>query len=224
MDELTMVRHLSAYFSKKGFFTKQEVSAGYGRADLVLVKLNKAKCAIRKNRKQVTPLLKEHFFQILRQLPDIDDSKQKSPMSFKELSKSVSVSDSYLKYHLLRDLEEAGYIKKVENEYFYKVNGWVPLVKEMIAIEAKLRDWKRGFIQANRYKSFADKSYLAILNKYSHLVDLETLALHNIGLFVLSDDCTHVQEVLKPNLSERTKQDKRNYVSELYLHEALTID
>lgn len=214
-----MVRHLAKHFSEKGFLTRKEVGAGYGVADLVLVKLNKEKCKIRKKRKQTTPLLKEHFFQVLRQLPDIE--KDIPPMSFNDLYTSVSVSKSYLKYHLLRELEIAGFVKRVDKEYYYKVNGWVPLVQEMVAIEAKLRDWKRGFIQANRYKTFADKSYLAILEKYSHLVDIDLLTTHNIGLFLVSDDGKTVDEVLTPTATNKARPDKRNYVSELYLQDVL---
>lgn len=223
MDEFTMVRRLAKYFSDQGFLTRQEVGAGYGRADLVLVKLNKNKCKIRQKRKQVSPLLKEHFFQILRQLPDIKDKKNIQPMSFNDLSSSVSMSKSYLKYHLLRELELAGYIKKIDNEYFYKINGWVPLVQEMVAIEAKLKDWKRGFIQANRYKSFADKSYLAILAKHSHLIDTKLLITHNIGLFLVSDDGKQAEEVITPTLKNIAKPDKRNFVSELYLQDVLRV-
>lgn len=216
-----MVSHLNSYFSKNGYLTRQEITAGYGRADLVLVKLNPDKCKIRKGHKQVKPLLKEHFFQILRQIPDINN--EEDPININELYDSILVSKSYLKYHLLKELESAGYIKQVEKEYYYKINGWVPLVQEMIAIEAKLRDWKRGLIQANRYKSFADKSYLAILDRYEHLVDIDLLKNQNIGLYVVSENGEDVKEVLTPVITERVKQDKRNYVSEHYLKEALSL-
>ncbi len=217
-----MVRYLARHFSNQGFLVRQEVSAGYGRADLVLVKLNPKKCAIRKKRKQVTPLLKENFFQVLRQLPDIDDRKKLPPRGIDELVQSVPVSKSYLKYHLLRELEDNGYVKKIDDNYYYKVNGWVPLVSEMIAIEAKLRDWRRGFIQANRYKYFADKTYLAILAQYRHLVDDEILARQNVGLFILSEDGKNVEEIICPKSQDKAKQDKRNFVSELFLYDALS--
>jgi len=51
---------------------------------------------------------------------------------------------------------------EAEDKYYYKINGWIPMAKEIIAIEAKLKNWRRGIAQANRYKTFANKTYLAI--------------------------------------------------------------
>ena len=218
MDELTMVRHLENFFAQQGFLTKKEVSAGYGRADLVLVKLNGKKCKVRKDHKQSVPLLKEKFFQVLRQLPDIKN-KNSNPLSFEELISRVSVSKNYLKYFLLPELEKNGYIKKIDDKYFYKVNGWVPLAKEVVAIEAKLSSWRQGFIQANRYTSFADKSYLALPFNKGHLVDKALLRKHNIGLYLLSENNKLVTEAIRPINKTRATEDKRNFVTEFYLNE-----
>lgn len=218
-----MVRHLAKHFSHQGYITKTEVAAGYGRADLVLATLNESKCLIRKKNKQVTPLLKEQYFHILNCLPDIHDKSTTQPVKLSELAKLTPVTSNYLKYELLENLIEAGYVKEVNKELYYKVNGWVPLVKEMIAIEAKLRDWKRGYLQANRYNSFADKTYLAILERHSHSVNLDLLKTHGVGLFTVSDDGSEVKELLIGKPSPRTQSDKRNMVAELYLKDALEV-
>ncbi|GAH56699.1 unnamed protein product, partial [marine sediment metagenome] len=50
------------------------------------------------------------------------------------------------------------------------------------AIEAKLKDWKRGSLQAYRYKSFAHKSYLVVPNEIESLVEKTFFKKNNIGL------------------------------------------
>lgn len=219
MDELTLVRHLARIFNKKGFLVKTEIGAGYGIADLVLVKLNKAKCKVRRYNNQRHPLLKESYFAVLKHLPDEGTSTE--PLHYPDLLKRTNLSNHFLKYNVLKTLESCGYIKEVDGNRFFKVNGWVPLAKEVIAIEAKLQDWRRGFIQANRYKSFADKVYLAIPECYLHRVNRELLISQNIGLIALSDDTKTIKEEIKPSKNMLFVEDKRNYVAEHYLRNAL---
>ncbi len=219
MDELTLVYHLEQIFKKKGFLAKKEIGTGYGIADLVLTKLDKKKCGIRKHNRQLTPLLKESYFTVLRHLPDIDVDSD--AMEYDELLAKTNLSSQFLKYDVLKTLERYGFVKEVEKQKYFKVNGWVPLAKEVIAIEAKLQNWKRGFIQANRYKAFADKVYLAMPEQYAHRVDQELLKSHNIGLIILKNNLTSIKRELEPTKKNHFVEDKRNYVLEHYLPHAL---
>ena len=58
---------------------------------------------------------------------------------------------------------------------------------KIIAIEAKLSDWKNGFYQALRYRYFANQSYLAIKNGYIKNIDKSTLTqhIHYVIIYVL---------------------------------------
>lgn len=220
MDEFTLVCHLEKIFLKKGFLVKREIGTGYGIADLVLTKLNKNKCDIRKANKQLTPLLKESYFTVLRHLPDIDNNSR--AMDYCELLKKTNLSNRFLKYEVLKTLETFGFIREIASQKYFKVNGWVPLAKEVIAIEAKLQNWKRGFIQANRYKAFADKVYLAMPEEYEHRVDKDILKSQNIGLIVLEGNLSTIKKVLEPTLNKHFIADKRNYILEHYLPHALS--
>lgn len=182
MTEETFVKQLEQVFNTEGFLTKREVGVGYGVADLVLVKLNPKRCAIRLESGQFKPLLKEQYFKIFQYLPD--KACGEDPISLRFLIEQTNLSKSFLKYTLLAQLEKDGYIKKIDKEFYFKVNGWMPIAKEVIAIEAKLKDWRRGVIQAVRYKSFANKVYLAVPPGAAHLVDRTILKCHNIGLIV----------------------------------------
>ncbi len=213
MTEQSLVELLETFFQYKGYLTAKEVSAGYGRADLVLGKLNRNKCKIRKSHNQLQPLFKEYFFEVLRNMPDIDHSER--PIHIDDLINNISFSENSLKYKILNYLENNRYIHKIDNDYYYKVNGWVPLTSEIVAIEVKLSNWKRAFLQANRYKSFADKVYVAMPESKAHLVNIDLLKKHGIGLYVFVCP-SKVIEVLQAEKTSESIPDKRNLVSEYF--------
>lgn len=156
---------------------------GHGIADLVLIRgsrINQRHVELRKSYRQLSPLLKEEYFRTLNVIPD-----QPGKASLDLIVKKTHLSKPYLKYSILRTLEKKGYIKSNGENHYFKINGWVPLTSELIAVEAKLKDWKRGLIQANRYKIFANKVYLAIPSSHAHLVDRKMLRKHGIGLITL---------------------------------------
>lgn len=214
MTEKTFVKQLEGIFIQEGFLTKREVGVGYGVADLILVRLNPKQCAIRFENRQFKPLLREEYFKIFRHLPDIDSGK--NPVDLNYLIQKTNLSKSFLKYSILKQLEKDGYIKRVEKSFYFKINGWIPIAKEIIAIEAKMRDWKRGFIQANRYKSFANKVYLAVPSKVEHLVDKKLLQKHNVGLIVL-DTKRNEKKTLPVKQVEPFNPFKHNLASEFVL-------
>ncbi len=63
-----------------------------------------------------------------------------------------------------------------------------PSTQQIIAIEAKLQKWKRGFQQALTYRISSDLVYLAIHRNFSHRVDNELLQEMSVGLIVADQD------------------------------------
>jgi len=57
-----------------------------------------------------------------------------------------------------------------------------PNEKEIIAIEAKINNWKRAIQQAITYRLCADKVYVAIWHEFRHRVDENVLDDFGIGL------------------------------------------
>lgn len=214
MTEKAFVKQLERVFIQEGYLTKKEVGVGYGVADLVLVKLNPKQCAIRLENKQFKPLLREEFFKIFYHLPDMESGK--NPVDLNYLIQKTNLSKSFLKYSVLKQLERDGYVKRVENNFYFKINGWIPIAKEIVAIEAKMKDWKRGFLQANRYKSFANKVYLAVPSRIEHLVDRKLLRKHNVGLIVL-DTASNQKKTLPVRTIEPLNPFKHNLATEFVL-------
>jgi len=202
------------------FLTKKEVGVGYGIADLVLFKLNPIKCKIRKNHKQYKKLENERAFKIFEFLPEIGQRK-KADLDY--LSRELKISKKILKYKYLKQLLEDKFIKIVDDKYYFKVNGWMPIAKEVIAVEAKLKDWKRGIVQANRYKSFANKTYLAMPAQQEKNIDRELLKKHNIGL-MLFDTNTGKLIMKNPRKKKALNKYKANLAIETILNYKVLCD
>ena len=72
---------------------------------------------------------------------------------------------------------------------------------KIISIEAKIGNWKKGVLQAQRYLMFSDYSYLALPEKNIHNVDKDILV--KIGIGLLSVNERGIEEVVAPNMSHK---------------------
>jgi hypothetical protein len=153
-------------------------------------------------------------------LPDIDEKVE--PVDIDTLIKVTNLSASFLKYKILRQLKKDKYIKEVDGKFYYKINGWLPLAKEIVAIEAKLKDWKRGFYQANRYKAFADRVYLAVPSTVIHLVDQQLLIKHNVGLISLDIKTNIRKTILEAENQTPLDSNKRSFASEFFWNRSIS--
>ena len=78
--------------------------------------------------------------------------------------------------------------------------------EEVIAVELKLRDWKKAIIQAKNYQFGSDLVYIAvplqksynILRKAEHIFKKE-----GIGLLVVNEKDSRVEEIIRPKLSTK---------------------
>lgn len=61
-------------------------------------------------------------------------------------------------------------------------------MQDIIAIEAKLQNWKRGLQQASTYRIGSDLVYLAIQRDFSHRVDKNLLRKMSVGLIVVDQN------------------------------------
>lgn len=214
MTEKSFVKNLEKAYLKDGFYTKREIGVGYGVADLVLFRPNIANCLKRIKRKQLKPLLNEGYFKIFNLLPDFESNRK--PLGLIDLKNKTHYSASFLRYRLLKELKNAKCIKEVDRNYYFKINGWLPIGKELIAIEAKLKDWKRGFYQANRYRVFAHSAYLAVPTNTAKIVDTSLLKKHGIGLIVFDVEKQKKKVIIEAKKRDTLSETKRNYASEYF--------
>lgn len=216
LSERKFVNQLIPHLKNENYFVKTEINSGYGIPDVVMVKLNKNKVQKRQNYKQKKPLLSENYFKLLEIIPDFDDDKN-FPIELNEILSKAPLSASYIRYNLLKTLEVYKYIKKCDNNSYLKINGWAPIADEIIAVEAKLTDWKHGLKQAHRYKFFADKVYLAMPENKVHLVPIELLKELKIGLMSFNEKKDNIKYIYKPNKDNRyILKAKRSFITEYF--------
>lgn len=127
----------------------------------------------------------------------------------KEISKKKlykQTSDKARLDKLLIYLEDRDYIDFYE-ENVLLTKQYQPHTKNLISIEAKLKDWKSGFYQALRYQFFSHQTFLAYPSEYIHRIDLNLLKAHNIGLISVSLDGINI--VINPK--EKKPKDTTSY-------------
>jgi len=141
---------------------------------------------------------------------------------FNRINKKIKVkklfNDTFLTKkqacNLINYLFEKNVLESIDEENYYIKQKYIPPIKKIISIEAKLFDWKSGFYQAIRYKAYSHKTYLAISEEFAHRVDRALLKKHNIGLIIVSLD--------KINISIKVINEKpSNIVAHAYLSEKM---
>jgi hypothetical protein len=165
-------RTLKKVFWRDNIELFEEVSLGYGIADLVICNIDYPK--ISKTDSDVFLTRTDiNIYNIIYSSPRVSfDTIYDTTRSSKQ-----NISDSLLK------LINLAYVKHEDN-YFTIQNKYELPYKNSFAIEAKLKDWKRAINQAQRYKWFAEYSYVVLDEHYSHpaVQNLDSFVKHNIGL------------------------------------------
>lgn len=219
-NEAQFVELFQKSLTDKKYISRTEVPTAHGVADLVLVRPLDRKIAIRLSHDQHFQLTSESYFQVLNNLPDVH--KRKRGVSIEDLSSKVNISKSYLKQKVLKKLMEEGFVVNEETGYF-KINGWLPLASKVIAYEAKLYDWKQGLYQANRYRYFADETYLLMPAETIHRARIEEFEATGVGL-ISYDMASNKRRVIVKSGQHRQDLDimRRYTVMEHFLDQMLT--
>jgi DNA-binding MarR family transcriptional regulator len=93
---------------------------------------------------------------------------------------------------LVQELIKADYIKDQQNGYYALSQRYASIEAKVIAVEAKLRNWKQALSQAIRYSQFADLVMVAMDSDsvLGRVNIIEEYKAHNIGLCAVSSDET----------------------------------
>jgi hypothetical protein len=187
--------------SYKKMIPIEEFSAGTGIADIVLCSYDPA---VVKNKKR-KPLTDRRVLEAYLLLLKFSEG-----LSIKNIHTQLGYSQKELKERILPDLYNSGLIG-MDNDSYQITN----LLNsegfgKVIAVEAKVRDWRSGFRQAMRYQEFADESYLAVYEKYINpcLGFMKAFQAAGIGLIGVSDEGLKVH-IQASNISQYNKQINR---------------
>ena len=95
-------------------------------------------------------------------------------------------STDYVKFNkFLHYISNQGYLE-FNNQRILNVRKIEKATDTLVAIEAKLTDWRTGIVQAKRYKQYADKVYVAIPAELKSIVDIDLFKRENVGLILVS--------------------------------------
>lgn len=180
--------------NKKTFGSKfshiSELSSGFGIADIVFYRLD---TKIVRNRiiNKFPPI---ESFDLIRIITSLNRIKAKT-INLTSLKKILPPSRKK-REEIISFLIEKNFLipnNKSTTDFrkglTYKIG-----LKEIIAIEAKLRNWQRGLYQAYRYQHYANKSYLALHSKYVHraFANKENFVRSNVGLIEVTEKSVRI--------------------------------
>lgn len=152
----------------------EEVSLGFGIADLVVTELKDSTETIKREKLTSIDI---NVYQIVK-------NKKKVSLDL------VTTTTGIKRQDILKSLERLikySFVSKMDSYYVFS-NKYELSFKKNIAFEAKLRNWKKAVMQAYRYKWFADYSYV-VLDEAHSKVAIENLPLFkklNVGLMTIS--------------------------------------
>jgi len=173
---------------KKKLKSATEIGVGFGIADIVFYDLDQKVVQERIVSGLCKPLLSEDLIKTLLAF------KPYEIVSVTYLMEKLPFSKERLKYKLLKFLKENNYVTKISSDKFRSNFNYCIGLNKVIAVEAKLNNWKRGLYQAYRYKWFSDESYLAI---YSYGIKpakekIDLFKKLNVGLLEVKDSSVDV--------------------------------
>lgn len=158
--EREMLEPAARWLRDQGLMVKTEFPTPWGICDLVGCSLNKNRVRKRLNLRQTKPigsLLRVHLLSLIPDEPD---------------GRGIRIEDLHRVFGGYLDKERIGhevarlvrdhFVEPTDFGTFYKVNGWMPLHKRLVAIELKLSRVDDAFRQAINNLGFADESYVAM--------------------------------------------------------------
>ena len=114
----------------------------------------------------------------------------------------------------LKKLEKAGYIT-IKNNRIHVIKKVDIASKNVVAIEAKLSDWKSGLNQALAYKQYSDYVYVAIDECCYKKIDVKLFENNNVGLILVGKG--HIKKVLNPKKEKEFNDDIKYYMVDKFL-------
>ncbi len=191
--------HLSKKYQIKYFIN--EFNSGNGIADLVFTT------------KDVNKYSKTIFDYDLIEIILANLNRKNKKINILKFNKNTYISAKQSKI-LLEFLIENGNLERIDENVLIVKEKYSAPTKNIISIEAKLSDWKNGLYQAMRYRTYSNKSYLALSEKFIHRVDLNLLKDNGIGLMSVSPNQVNI--IIKATTKQPTNQVAYTYLSEKF--------
>ena len=158
--EYQMVEPAKAWLESKDLMVKREFPTPWGICDLVGCSFNKRNVKKRVRLGQKKPIGSHFRTMLLSHIPEEDEAR---PIDSARLAAMFSdfFDDEQITSELDRLVRDK-FVQKTPTGFFYKLNGWMPLHKRLIALELKLSRVQDVLRQAIGNLEFADESYVGL--------------------------------------------------------------
>ncbi|KRS22457.1 hypothetical protein AAY72_03205 [Alishewanella sp. WH16-1] len=179
-DLVNKFEDLMTVFLSNQYTLEREFDCGYGIADAVLFKHRLGESVV--DLSQISP----DWAYTLKTLP----YRKSFDINFIRTISGVSLSSAK---KALDEFVNAGFCVRKPDAQFVKIKQPRTLTSNIVAFEAKLRDWKKALIQASRYKTFANESWVLLDRSQANaaISNLAEFEKFNIGLATFSTDGTY---------------------------------
>jgi len=158
--EVDMIEPVHSWLSSQVEHVKTEFRTPWGYCDLVGCTLSRRRVSKRLGLHQRESIGSLEKVDLLWQVPD--EGSGHSTDAEKLAACYAPWRDSAVVVEDIALLEERGFVVRDSKGGLQKRNGWFPLHKRLIAIEAKLTRVEESMWQAARHLAYADESYVAL--------------------------------------------------------------
>lgn len=193
MLESELVERITSYLKKYRIRYTKEVHMGIGVPDI----------SINIGAPKSMALISDYYLLLI-----IEYLSNKKRSTICELSEYFSFDRLKTQNYVNQLLEERIVTQRKNVVYINRKIFGLNLGKA-ISIEAKIRDWKSGILQAERYLMFSDFSYLALPEDKIRNVDHKQLIVKGIGLLAIGEK--NIKEIVRPTQSSECEY-KQKYI------------
>jgi hypothetical protein len=179
-----------------------EIPSSTGVPDVVLVRFSPAGLRERTDRSFLLDLTDVRTMLTATSVP------RTQGMPVANLADRVGISARHLRSVILPRLADGGHMTRAGDEW-RPTHRYPSLATSVVTVEAKLRDWRRGLMQASRHRLAADAAWLAIDSTRSApaLAAKHWFLNYGVGLALVSTDGT-VAPVVPPNPKQARSADR----------------
>lgn len=146
--------HASLFLRQSEFLF--EVPSTAGVPDIVFLRYDSAALQDRRGRAFIVDLP-----DVRTMLALTDRRSGRDGMDLPALSERVALGERRLRSVILPRLADGGHVSR-DGSFWRPTHSYPSLATRIVTVEAKLRDWRKGLMQASRHRLAADAAWVAI--------------------------------------------------------------
>jgi len=166
--ETQMVAPAAKWLEQLGLTVKNEFVTPWGICDLVGASLDPQQVSKRLEHRQTKPVASVTRAAILLQIPDVES--ENSITLGKLVRDYAPVIPQEIVIREIERLIEDRYVVRSGRNRLQKLNGWMPLHRQLVAVELKLSRVNEAMTQAVSNLGFAGESYVGLPSKIAKRV------------------------------------------------------